>query len=177
MFLQFPEDRTTHHLDRQYMLGPSLLVAPVFTPSKEEHEYYLPAGTWTSFGSANQRTIQGPTWIKEHVALDEIPLWVRSGTILLLGPDGIGRPDYEYTNELHAQVYGLADGESIEAKVPESKSIHSVGVVRAERKGGEIKIFVSAGKSMLSSGRVFGLDGTIQEGSASESGEIFCKLA
>lgn len=84
MFLEFIDDRTTHHLDQQYMLGPSLLVAPVFVSADEETEYYLPAGRWTSFYNP-QRVVQGPTWIKEKVALDDIPLWVRQGSVVLLG--------------------------------------------------------------------------------------------
>lgn len=48
------------------MLGPSLLVAPVFVDVKEESEYYIPAGRWTSFFHP-ERTVQGPVWIKEVV--------------------------------------------------------------------------------------------------------------
>lgn len=82
MFLEFIDDRTTHHLDQQYLLGPSLLVAPSFVSASELTEYYLPAGHWTSFFSP-QRVVQGPTWIKEKVALDDIPLWVRENTGVL----------------------------------------------------------------------------------------------
>ncbi|KAJ3515567.1 hypothetical protein NLJ89_g1674 [Agrocybe chaxingu] len=62
MFLEFLDDRTTHYLDRQFMLGPNLLVAPVFVPLNEETEYYLPAGRWTSFFHP-ERTIDGPKWV------------------------------------------------------------------------------------------------------------------
>ena len=58
MFLEFIEDRTTHYLDQQFMLGPSLLVAPSFVPDTEITEYYLPAGRWTSFYHP-QRVVQG----------------------------------------------------------------------------------------------------------------------
>ena len=46
MVLEFPGDPGCEELDRQYMLGESLLVAPIF---REDHiaEYYLPAGNWT----------------------------------------------------------------------------------------------------------------------------------
>ena len=64
MFLEFLWDRTTHYLDRQYMLGPNLLVAPVFVPEGEESEYYLPPGRWTSFFHPT-RTIEGPLRAKE----------------------------------------------------------------------------------------------------------------
>lgn len=42
MFVEFPDDPTCRTLDRQYMFGPDLLVAPVFTYSGDV-EYYLPA--------------------------------------------------------------------------------------------------------------------------------------
>ena len=79
MILEFVDDRTTHFLDQQYMLGPSLLVAPSFVPPSELTEYYLPLGKWTSFFSPG-RMVQGPVWVKEKIAIDVIPLWVREGT-------------------------------------------------------------------------------------------------
>src|SRR5690606_23744928 len=62
MVVEFPNDRTCQTLDEQYMLGDSLLVAPIFN----EHgscEYYVPAGTWTGLLDGKQRT--GPAWITE----------------------------------------------------------------------------------------------------------------
>ena len=47
MMLEFPDDPACDMLDRQYMLGDSLLVAPVFRKDGEV-QYYLPDGTWTS---------------------------------------------------------------------------------------------------------------------------------
>ena len=49
MFLEFPEDLTCETLDRQYMLGDSLMVAPIFKESGEV-SYYLPEGIWTNYG-------------------------------------------------------------------------------------------------------------------------------
>ncbi|EIW85270.1 glycoside hydrolase family 31 protein [Coniophora puteana RWD-64-598 SS2] len=105
MFLEFSEDRTTHYLDRQYMLGPSLLVAPVFVPIGEETEYYLPAGRWTSYFHP-ERTLQGPTWVREVVPLDEIPVWVREGSIVCLGPTGMKQPDYRLNVNLEVHLFG-----------------------------------------------------------------------
>ena len=47
MFLEFPDDLACRYLDRQYMLGDSLLVAPVMSASGEV-SFYLPDGVWTS---------------------------------------------------------------------------------------------------------------------------------
>ena len=48
MVLEFPADRTCAFLDRQYMLGPDLLVAPVFSDDGDV-DVYVPAGEWTSY--------------------------------------------------------------------------------------------------------------------------------
>ncbi|MCL3778230.1 MULTISPECIES: alpha-xylosidase [unclassified Actinomyces] len=45
MFMQFPRDPGARDLDLQYMLGPDLLVAPVFRPDGSV-DVYLPQGVW-----------------------------------------------------------------------------------------------------------------------------------
>ncbi|XP_006458460.1 hypothetical protein AGABI2DRAFT_183497 [Agaricus bisporus var. bisporus H97] len=140
MFIDFPEDRTTHYLDRQYMLGPSLLVAPVFNPPGEETEYYLPAGLWTNLWNKN-RVIEGPKWVKELVPINEIPIWVRQGTVLVLGPSGTGKPDYDYTNNLEVQAYnvGVEGVEHVEVDIPAGKGVEIAGKVRVS-KGDKVEV-------------------------------------
>ncbi|MBR6960877.1 MAG: alpha-xylosidase, partial [Clostridiales bacterium] len=46
MVMEFPEDRTACYLDKEYILGDSLMVAPIFNDNSMA-EYYLPEGTWT----------------------------------------------------------------------------------------------------------------------------------
>ncbi|KAF9483773.1 alpha-glucosidase [Pholiota conissans] len=152
MFLEFPEDRTTHYLDRQYMLGPSLLVAPVFVPQGEEAEYYIPAGKWTSFFHS-ERTIEGPRWVREHVPIEELPVWVRPGSVLLLGPDGIGRPDYDYTQGLEVRAYALEMGTTVKVDVPLGRGVAlagSVAVRRLEADDGGIDVNVTSGIQVMS---------------------------
>ncbi|THH33989.1 hypothetical protein EUX98_g316 [Antrodiella citrinella] len=145
MFLEFPEDLTTHHLDRQYMLGPSLLVAPVFVPEGEETEYYIPAGRWTSFFYPD-RFVDGPCWIKEVVPIDEIPVWVRPGSVLCLGPPGVGRPDYNYTVDLEVQTYEVPIGQSIGVDIPSGRSNHIAGYVKAvSDPAGRVDVIASQG--------------------------------
>ncbi|KDQ09522.1 glycoside hydrolase family 31 protein [Botryobasidium botryosum FD-172 SS1] len=150
MFLEFLSDRTTHTLDRQYMLGRSLLVAPVFVPADEETEYYLPAGTWTSlFDPA--RTLVGPAWVREKVALDDMPLWVRPNSVLVLGPEGSTKPDYELARGVEVRVYELEDGESVEVDVPTGRGAEVAGAVRARRSGAEVTVDVVGGEVELAS--------------------------
>jgi alpha-D-xyloside xylohydrolase len=83
MLLEFPEDRTTHSLDVQYMFGPSLLVAPAFKNNEEEVEWYLLKGRWTSFWPAAD-VIDGTVLVKRKVPYDEIPAFVKPGSLLCL---------------------------------------------------------------------------------------------
>ncbi len=83
MILEFPEDKTLHAFDQQYMFGPSLFVAPVL--AKEGRvSYRLPQGLWYDFWTG--KAIEGGVTINENVALDYIPVYVKAGTVLKLGP-------------------------------------------------------------------------------------------
>src|SRR5690625_7866523 len=63
MILAFPDDRSVEYLDRQYMLGPDLLVAPVLSADGVV-EYYLPAGHWTNL--LTNETVTGGGWRTEQ---------------------------------------------------------------------------------------------------------------
>lgn len=165
------------------MLGPSLLVAPSFVPDTEESEYYLPAGRWTSFYNP-QRMVEGPVWLKEKVALDDIALWVRQGSILLLGPEKTGKPDYAYDKGLEIRLYEFADGQSAKVSVPTGKTGTSdiAGFVKAERIGKDISISVTSGTVGLSAVSLYisdqeidGVEGGILKVSG-DSKEIKLKL-
>ena len=112
--------------------GPSLLVAPVFVPEEEESEYYIPAGRWTSFWDGT-KTVEGPRWVRERVAIDSIPVWVRPGSVLVLGPEGTGRPDYDYTQNLEVRAYALTEGVPVEVAVPVGRGTQVAGRVRVTK--------------------------------------------
>jgi alpha-D-xyloside xylohydrolase len=76
MVLEFPDDPACRYLDRQYMLGPSLLVAPVFSPDGIG-EYYLPTGKWTHLLTGE--AVEGGRWCKEKVGYMTIPAFIREG--------------------------------------------------------------------------------------------------
>lgn len=73
MVLEFPDDPTCKTLDTQYMLGSSLLVAPIFERSGRV-TYYLPEGEWRHLLSGEVR--QGGKWFKEQYDFFSLPLWV-----------------------------------------------------------------------------------------------------
>ncbi|KFI64227.1 alpha-xylosidase [Bifidobacterium cuniculi] len=97
MFMEFPDDHACRLLDRQYMLGPSLLVAPVFTYSGDV-DYYLPAGGWTNWFTGERVVSADGCWRHECHGYDTVPLWVRDGSLLVTSP-GAMRADYDYAED------------------------------------------------------------------------------
>lgn len=96
MILEFPGDPAVAYLDRQYLLGPDLLVAPVFSPDGEV-EYYLPEGDWVRLLTGE--TVTGGRWLKEHHEVDSLPLLVRPGGVIALGARE-DRPDTDHLDGL-----------------------------------------------------------------------------
>ena len=106
MVLEFTEDKNCQYLATQYMLGSSLLVAPIFN-DKSMAEYYLPEGTWTSLLSGEVR--EGGKWYREQHGYLSIPLFVKENSIIALGACDDG-PVYDYADGVTLKVYAVKDG-------------------------------------------------------------------
>ncbi|KAK2629498.1 hypothetical protein QTJ16_000318 [Diplocarpon rosae] len=105
--LEFPDDPTSWYLDRQFMFGDSLLVAPIYEESGDV-EFYLPRGRWTSFFT--NKTKQGPGWFREHHKFDTLPLYVRENTVLVLGKWHETRTVYDYSQGVEVCLYHTKAG-------------------------------------------------------------------
>ncbi|KAI1434777.1 glycoside hydrolase family 31 protein [Xylaria sp. CBS 124048] len=103
MCLEFPDDPTAWFLDRQFMIGESLLATPIFSESGEV-EFYLPKGTWTSIFTSQVR--EGPGWFTEKHGFMTMPLYVRENTILVVGKKRSGAEGvvYEYTHDVEVHL-------------------------------------------------------------------------
>jgi alpha-D-xyloside xylohydrolase len=117
MILEFPEDPTCDYLDRQYMLGESLLVAPVFSDDNTV-SYYLPAGRWTNFFTGE--IVTGPGWMRETHDFMSLPLMVRPNSVIATGIHE-DRPDYDYGDGVTLQVYELEAGKLVSVIIPSKK--------------------------------------------------------
>ncbi len=82
MLLEFEGDPTCQTLDRQYMLGGSLLVAAIFSPEGCV-EYYLPKGRWTNILTG--QVIEGVSWQREQHRYLTLPVLARPGSIIAMG--------------------------------------------------------------------------------------------
>jgi len=137
MVLEFPDDPGCDALDRQYMLGESLLVAPVFTPDGTV-DYYLPAGRWTHFLTGAE--IEGGRWVREQHGFMSLPLMVRANSVIPVGSVE-DRPDYEYADGVTFQVFALEDGATASARVPTPDGNTAIEI-SVRRVGDEIDIEV-----------------------------------
>ena len=139
MFLEFPEDPGAAWLDRQYMLGDALLVAPVFSKDGAV-DVYLPHGRWTHLLSGVEKS---GGWHHEVHDAFSLPLYVRENTLLAVG----ARDDtvaYDHADGVTLELYALGDGRVA------TRTVFSAGgeplVVSAERQGSEIVVTASGTK-------------------------------
>lgn len=141
MFLEFPEDRSCLPLDMQYMLGDSLLAAPIFEESGEV-EYYLPEGKW--YNLLTGETLTGPGWQKGCFDYHGMPLLVPQNTIFPLGSCA-SRPDYDYAKGVTLLITEFEDGKKTQTFIPDidgKKVMH----IEAVREGETITVTVNGGE-------------------------------
>ena len=106
--MDFASDPQVRDIADEYMLGPAFLVSPVYEYRSRSRQVYLPAGTlWYDFYT--NRTFQGGRRIPAAAPLARMPLFVRAGSIVPVGPA------IEYTGEkpdepLTLLVYTGANG-------------------------------------------------------------------
>ena len=114
LVMDFRDDATARAVGDQYLFGPALLIAPVTTYQARTRSVYLPASSgtdgWYDFwtGAFQGGAGMGQT-VDAAADFDAIPVFVRAGSILPLGPD------LQYTDEKPADpitlyVYAGADG-------------------------------------------------------------------
>ena len=85
LVMDFRGDVRAQNIGDQFLYGPALLVNPVTEPAAATRHLYLPKGQWLDFWSGHR--VEGGKSLDAPAALDRIPLYVRAGSILPMGPD------------------------------------------------------------------------------------------
>jgi alpha-glucosidase (family GH31 glycosyl hydrolase) len=85
LVLEYPEDPRAVTAEYQYLLGESLLVAPVIEQGAVNRKLYLPKGDWLNYWTGDHLT--GGTDVTVPAPLDQIPIFVRAGSILPFKPE------------------------------------------------------------------------------------------
>ena len=84
LVLNYPDDSNTYNLDDEFMIGDDLLVAPIVRPDVTQRLVYLPKGIWYDYWT--NKEYAGGTMVRSEAPLDTVPMFVRGGAIIPLGP-------------------------------------------------------------------------------------------
>ncbi|MDU7027120.1 TIM-barrel domain-containing protein [Robinsoniella peoriensis] len=79
LFYDFPQDNKCWDTEDEYMFGPDLLVAPVLYENERQRKVYLPDGKWRNIH--DNKEYQGGQEINVNAPIDEIPVFVREGSL------------------------------------------------------------------------------------------------
>ena len=124
LMMDFAADKNTHNMTDEFLFGKNILVAPVVHPmyvssqdGKGTEDYsqpksrtvYLPQGSnWVDFHTG--KSYSGGQTIEREAPIDMIPLYVKTGSILPIGPD-VEYAQQKKWNNLEIRIYPGADGQ------------------------------------------------------------------
>ncbi len=138
MVVDYGFDRSALTVDTQYMLGDSLLVAPVFSPDGDCGFYLPDCGTWTDIQSGEE--LEGGKWYSKTYDYFGMPLYAKPDSIIVYG-NFKNSADYDYTDNMHIVIYGLRDGAAAETTVY-SPDCKLAAQIKAVRSGGTVNVSV-----------------------------------
>ena len=150
MVMEFEKDRTCPYLDKQYMFGDSILVAPIFN-EEGLGSFYLPSGKWTDFFTGE--VYEGEKWYEKKYDYLHLPLFVKENSIVVLGSCD-DRPDYDYEKDVEVRIYAPEEGKELSADVYGMDGKVKM-TIKAIKKGDEI-IVTKEGTGSISKAAAFG---------------------
>jgi alpha-D-xyloside xylohydrolase len=106
--MDWPQDLRVRDIGDQFMFGPAFLVAPVTEPGADSRSVYLPEATsWYDFWTGKR--LPGAGFVDAAAPLERIPLFVRGGSIVPLGP--VVQDAEARVSLLEVRIYPGADAE------------------------------------------------------------------
>ena len=109
LIMDFAADKKTHNIGNEYLFGRSILVAPVTKYKARTWPVYLPPGSsWYNF--LTNEKINGGQLVNTNTPIDEIPMYVKAGSIIPFGPDVQYSTEKKWAN-LQVKIYPGADAE------------------------------------------------------------------
>ena len=108
LVMDYREEVTARNIGDQFLFGPALMVSPVTDPGVDGRRVYLPNTTWTNFWSGER--FSGGKFIMAAAPLETLPLFVRAGSILPLGP-AMEYSSQEPEDPIELRIYPGADAD------------------------------------------------------------------
>lgn len=135
MVIDFENDPACLSLDRQYMFGDNILVAPIFN-EEGTAEFYVPAGTWTDIISGKQ--YEGGKFYNEKFDYFSLPCLAKPNSIIAYGSFEKDF-EYDYLNGTEFVIYEPEDGKTIECNIYNTNA-EKVFTLTALRNGDKVEV-------------------------------------
>lgn len=137
LFLVDEKDTNLYSIEKQYMWGDALLIAPVLEKNVSVQKIYLPKGAWYDYFT--NKKYNGNQWLEQPVTMDRIPVFVKEGSFI---PHiQIKNNTTEYNkSDLMVTYYPSPDSSSYELYEDDGESKSAI-----RNKGYELTTFKSAG--------------------------------
>ncbi|MCR4739925.1 MAG: alpha-xylosidase [Lachnospiraceae bacterium] len=135
MVFEYTEDPACRYLDMQYMLGDSILAAPVFN-DKGTVDCYLPKGKWTHLLTEEKR--DGGRFYKDRYDYFSLGLYAAPDSVIARGRED-KRPDYDYEKNTVLHVYELSDGNSADCLIVNKRGEHA-NRITVSRNGDDLSV-------------------------------------
>jgi len=153
LVVDYQSDPTVHAIEDQFLCGDRLLVAPILNEEKER-SLYLPPGEWYDFFSHEH--FEGGQWITRSCSMEEIPVYVRAGTVVPLGPVAASTARFPEHPEFDLHVFLNANGKA-NYRLRQADADCDIDATRAN---GSISVDTSRPMKIAST-RFFAVDGEL----------------
>ena len=135
MSLEFAGDPAAEGATGEFMLGSSLLVAPITSPS-DSMWIYIPSGVWTDF--MTHEKVQGPRYVSRKAMPNTVPVYVRPNSIVPTRTPDANQAGTVLDN-LTFTCFGLTQGTTAASEIFAEGGQNS-GIITAEVEGSKITV-------------------------------------
>mgnify|MGYP001351322546 CR=1 FL=1 len=135
MVMEYSDDPACLPLDRQYMFGDNLLIAPVFN-EEGTAQFYLPKGKWTDIQTGE--VLEGGNWYDKKYDYFSMGMYAKPNSIIAYG-NFERNFAYDYVEGAKLVIYQLEDGKNTQCKIYDKDAKLELTVM-AERNGDTITV-------------------------------------
>ena len=135
MVMEYSDDPACLPLDRQYMFGDNLLIAPVFN-EEGTAQFYLPSGKWTDIQTGE--VLEGGNWYDKKYDYFSMGMYAKPNSIIAYG-NFERNFAYDYVEGAKLVIYQLEDGKNTQCKIYDKDAKLELTVM-AERNGDTITV-------------------------------------
>jgi alpha-glucosidase (family GH31 glycosyl hydrolase) len=139
LVIEYQNDPNVWNIGSEFLFGDSLLVAPI-TDEKNKRVLYLPEGIWTDWWTGER--IEGGKWMNIEVDIETLPLYIREGGIIPMGPI-MNYVDEIKTNQINLRISMFesdgrssfsipVDNQKIFVEYTSSNGNHSVNISKTD---------------------------------------------